>query len=483
MILYKYQDFVFKSFKMVWIIPRDTDDNMFKQLICLMTNMEANRHIFDNECKAIEEGDPRATKPFNVYDCNSITDEYKFVKGYVRCTGLVISNSLLEERMNSMNKLMPKDISLDLSYGYPTAHYTVARVQINKEYSRLVAYHQKIKGIKHKHHFIWINEPFGLNDFQELMINKSKTTLDTFELMRSLSTIIYDNAGIFASDNYGNTLTPGQPAYHINYPEIWQILGSDKIVNLPVIISEKFGIRPNITKKFEHLIPDTKKFSLNRNFHKDKIYYKDNGFEIVEEKPLNEVNLVEFDKKESIIKKLHSTTSTFNMSKLNITPANMNQLTLDIILKYLVCHVCCTPLYDKFYYIIGDCKQPASDLKVLDNPSPHIPICPMCLHSRNATQLENKTKLKVGISKSPFSASDVMGMIPKPYNVKYENYEKYKQLMSILLNSTIEVDKENPSHILYESPEAILVSELTNSAIAAGFNKPNACIFIVELSP
>lgn len=456
---------------MVWIIPRDTDGNMIKQLICLMTNMEVNRHIFDNECKVIEEGDPRATKPFNVYDCNSVTDEYKFVKGYVRCTGLVISNTLLEERMASMNKLMPKDISLDLSYGYPTAHYTVARVQINKEYSRLIAYHhQKIKGIKHKHHFIWVNGPFGLNDFQELQINKTKAIPDSFELMRSLSTIIYDNSGIFSMDNYGNSLTPGQPAYHVNYPEIWQVRGSDKIVNLPIIISAKFGIRPNITSKFEHLIPDTKKFSLNRSYHKDKKpIYVENQFQIVEERPFNELNLAEFDKKESIIKKLQSTAPIFNMMQLNINASNINQLTLDIIFKYLCCHVCCTPLYDKFYYIIND--------------TAHIPICPMCMHVSNSYQLKNKkTKLKVGISKSPFSASDVIGMIPKPYNVKYENYEKYKQLMGILLNTTIEVDIKNPLNILYETDEAILVSELTNSVIAAGFNKPNACIFIVELN-
>jgi hypothetical protein len=89
-------------------------------------------------------------------------------------------------------------------------------------------------------------------------------------------------------------------------------------------------------------------------------------------------------------------------------------------------------------------------------------------------------KLNVGISKSPFSASEVTGMIPKPINVKYENYEKYKQLMSILLNTTIEIDKENPSGILYESEEAILVSQLSISVLAASFNKPNACIFIVE---
>ena len=90
--------------------------------------------------------------------------------------------------------------------------------------------------------------------------------------------------------------------------------------------------------------------------------------------------------------------------------------------------------------------------------------------------------LHARISTSPFSASEVTGMIPKPVNVKYENYEKYKQLMSILLNTTIEIDKENPSGILYESEEAIFVSQLSVSVLAAGFNKPNVCIFVVELT-
>jgi hypothetical protein len=459
---------------MVWIIPRDTDENMIKQLVCLMTNIESNRHIFDENSRLIEEGNPLAGRPFNVHEDNSVCDEFRFVKGYVRCTGLVISNSVIEERMSSMNKFMPKDISLDLSYGYPTAHYTVARVQITKEYSRLVAYHnQKLKGIKHKHHFIWMNEPFGLNDFQELRVSKTKTVPETYELMRSLSTIIFDNGGIFASDHYGQNLVPGKLVQHINYPEIWQVRGSDRIVNLPVIISEKFGIRPNIAKKFAHLIPATKKFTTNKNYLVDKLYYREgvgaNGFDVIEEKTIGELNLAEFDKKESIFKKILDSKSAYNLMRLNITSANVNQLTLDMILNYLACHICRTPLYDKFYYA----HAPHPDNALV----PHIPICALCMHNNSGSKLG---KLNVGISKSPFSASEVTGMIPKPINVKYENYEKYKQLMSILLNTTIEIDKENPSGILYESEEAILVSQLSISVLAASFNKPNACIFIVD---
>lgn len=461
---------------MVWIIPRDTDENMIRQLICLMTNIESNCHIFDENSRLVEEGNPLAGRPFNVYEDNSICDEFRFVKGYIRCTGLVISNSIIEERMATMNKFMPKDISLDLSYGYPTAHYTVARVQITKEYSRLFAYHnQKMKGIKYKYHFIWMNESFGLNDFQELNTSKTKSIPETHELMRSLSTIIFDNGSIFASDHYGQDLVAGKLAHHINYPEIWQIRGSDRIVNLPVIISEKFGIRLNIAKKFTHLIPSTKNFTLNKNYLDDKLFYREgdgaDGFDVIEEKPICELNLAEFDKKESIFKKIRRPNSVYNLIRQNISPENVNQLTLDTILNYLVCHICRTPLYDKFYYINAAHQN--------NTLVPHIPICALCMHCKDGVRLPI---LHARISTSPFSASEVTGMIPKPVNVKYENYEKYKQLMSILLNTTIEIDKENPSGILYESEEAIFVSQLSVSVLAAGFNKPNACIFVVELT-
>ncbi len=126
---------------MVWIIPHDTDEKMIKTLSCLMANIESGKHLFDlKTCTIIEEGDVRLNKPFNVYENNSFADEYRFVKGYIRCTGPIVSNQTIEERMNTFNKLMPNDISLDISYGYPTAHYTVARTQISKEYSRLIMY-------------------------------------------------------------------------------------------------------------------------------------------------------------------------------------------------------------------------------------------------------------------------------------------------------------------------------------------------------
>jgi len=435
---------------MVWIIPRDSDENMLKQLICLMTNIETGKYIFGPDCKLLEEGNPLCTKPFNTYEDNFIIDEYKFVKGYIRCTGTALSNSLLEDRMLPMNKFMPKEISLDLSYGYPTAHYSVARVQITKDYSRLIVNNnQRLKVIKHKHHFIWINETFGLNDFQELKTDKNICP-ETYELMRSLSTIIYDNAGIFMNDHHGQLLLPSKPVFHINFPEVWQIRGSDKIVNIPILLSNKFGIRPNIIKKFENLIPDTKKFASNRAFYNERgVAYRfgdsSEGFEIMEEKPLNELNLCEFDKKESIFKKIKDPGAIYNMIHLNITPTNISNLTLDLILKFLSCHICCTPLYDKFYYMLAPHKA--------NMPIPHIPVCPMCMHCNHASQM---SKVIVGISKSPFTAGDVIGMVPKPVNVKYESYEKYKHLMTILLNTTIEIDEDSPTGILYENEHAIL---------------------------
>lgn len=449
---------------MVWIIPKDTDEKMIKQLICLMANIESGCHIFDENCALIEEGGQKYGKPFNVYDCNYIADEYRFVKGYIRNTGVVTSNQTIEGHMHAFDKLMPHDIPLDVSYCYPTAHYTVARTQISKEYTRLIMYeHQKVKNIKHKYHFVWVNESFELKDFQEL---QNKLFPETYVLMRSLSTIIYDNAGIFAKDHMSNVLVAGNPVQNINYPEIWQIRGSERIVNIPIIISSKFGIRSDIAKKFSHLIPDLKKFSVNRSCMFDYVpYYAENDLiNITEEKTIQELNLVEFDKKEPIFTKLEKT----KVYKLGRSDTKL--LTLDIILNYMLCHVCCTPLYDKFYYIILNDHKPTA----------HIPICAMCIHNASVAKKLTKTLINVGICKSHFSASEVTSMIPKPTNVTYENYEKYKQLMSLLLNQTLEFN-ENTAPILYESDTVMLVNELTTDVIKQSLKKPNTAIFIVKI--
>ncbi len=326
-----------------------------------------------------------------------------------------------------------------------------------------------------------------MRDFQEFQMNRSKAFPEVYELMRSLSTIIYDNAGIFANDFHNNPLVMGQPIQNINLPEIWQIRGGERIVNIPIVISEKFNIRGNIIKKFIHLIPETLKFSANRTYVKEGLpsYYEENSMiEIVEEKPINELNLAEFDKKKSIFEKLHDNEAVFNLSRVNATIENVSKLTLPIIVRFLLCHVCCTPVYDKFYYMI---KKDA-----------HIPICAVCVHNSSCHMLftpvvKNSRKktpvptassvkpelIKVGISKSPFTAYDVVGMIPKPANVTMENYERYKQFMNLMMNNVIQF-KDVSGPILYESDSIILSRDLTPNVLLLGTKYPNAAIFIID---
>lgn len=435
---------------MVWIIPFGPSEQMFKQLICLMTNIEANKHIFDADCKLIEKQDP-----FNVYENEFMIDEYRFVKGYLRYTSTPFSNNVIEERLFYMNKYMPQDIATDLSYGYPTAHYTTARVELDQPYSRIVIDHnQKSKTKKNTYHFIWIHESFGLNDLHELQNKKSKSYPESYELMRSLSTIIYDNGNILQYDYYGRQFD--KPIYNVNYPELWQIRGNDKIVNIPITLSDKFGVRVHVMTKFTHLIPSSKKFSENKRFcGSKKFLYTEGYFKVLEKKEFKDLVLCEIDKKESIFAKMK------NLSDYKLVQTAMFPpiIPLDVVLRFITCHICFTPLYDLFYYII--------------KKNFHIPICALCGHNGKLASTVN-----VGVSKSPFTVVDVLGMIPKPNNVKLENYEKYKQLIGYLLNNTIEIDTTNPKNILYEFNGGILVNYLTPANVAYGTTKD--AIFLVE---
>lgn len=455
---------------MVWIIPQDSDDAMFKQLICLMTNIETGRHVFNEEMKLAENN-----KPFNTYETDAFTDEYRFVKGYIRCTGAMLSPTNIEPRMESMNSYMRDDISVDINYCHPTSHYTVARIPITKEYSRLVAYsYNRLKNIRYKYNFIWVLDSFGLVDFNGLKSNKNMP--DTYELMRSLSTIIYDNAGIFSCDHNKQPLISGKLCQHINFPEINQIHGSERIVNIPVKLSKKFNIRQNISKKFFHLIPDLKKFSLNRALYKNKTIEYRSGeisensmINVIEKKELKDLNIPAIDKKESIIKKIKTFSSLYELIKLNLTSINKNQLSLDLTLKYLCCHTCFTPLYGLFYYIIIDHK--------LGTPQPHIPICALCMHNSESKIFGT---ISVGISESPLTVYDVLSLVPKPVNVSYYAYEKYKNLLMILFNEPIEVTNKASNNIIYSGENYVLVDELNLQLLTNPFNK-DITIFIVEL--
>ena len=453
---------------MVWIIPKDSDEKMIRRLICLMTNIETNKTIFDADGVAVN-----SQEPFNTYENEYFAEEYRFVKGYIRCTGVTITNSNLEEKMNLMSAHMRKDVSLDLNYCYPTAHYTVARIPTNNEYSRLIAYSdQKMKNIKYKYNFIWINAPFELSDFQELKYKTSKCP--SYELMRSLSTIIYDNGGIFSTDYTGMPITSNKLIHNINFPEIWQVYGSHRIVNIPISLSDKFGIRNNIRKRFEHLIPDTKKFAPNRALYKDKhVPYREgivmhDGFNITESKPINEINIPALDIKESIIKKIKSKDSVYQMIRMNVNESNKNQLTMEVIMKFLSCHACFTPLYGKFYYILAEHKEA--------QPTPHIPICAMCMHNNH---MGDVGQLNVGISQSPLLPSNIISLIPRPNNVSYENYEKYKSIMDQLNDKVIEVESDNHSGVLASFDNVKLVSAVTNSML---FEGDQSTIFIIELT-
>lgn len=439
---------------MVWIIPKNDDSTMLKQLICLMANIESNRTLFDTEGK-FNDDPSKNNKPFNVYENDYFTDEYRFIKGYLQFTGSTVPNNVLSESLNSVNLYMPNITSIDINYCYPTAHYTVARKPRNKEYNRIIIQEgQRIKGIRHKYHFIWVSETFKFNNFTEL---RSKTQLpETYELMRALSTIIYDNAGIFEYTNTGEKLT--KMSNNINFPEFWQVVNSKRIINKTIHLHQKFNIRNDIRKLFEYLIPDTKKFSQNRQyFDDDKVKYSENNsVVIVEKKDLSELNLLPLDRKESIFKRLSASTAFDGLMKLNITEKNKSQLTVDIIIRYLSCHICFTPVYDEFYYKISDIFA--------GTPPAHIIFCALCIHNYN---LDKKCLGNYGISKSPLTVYSVISMVKKPDNMTDEKYEKYKKMMQYLFSNVIQVNSDNSSGELATIGNAKLVSNINSSLLTS----------------
>lgn len=450
---------------MVWIIPKDTLENMTKQLICLMTNIETGKHIFDDNCQLLEEGNELCSKPFNVYENDWFSDEYTFVKGYIKSTGHGILNTTIDNLMKQMDRFMKKEISLDLSYGYPTSQYSVARTQITKDYSRLITAHgDRNKNIQYKHHFIWITGGFNFPDFMEL--NVKNRFPENYEIIRSLSTIIFDEIGLFEFDSFGQKLRPGKPTWQINYPDLNQLKGSEMIINLPLKMSDKFGFSLEVIKRFNHLIPDEKNFIHNQNYYKERPIYVDGHkiFNLYEEKELTQLNLPPFNRKESIFNILQD--SKYTSPTINVKPEDIktNNITLNIILRYLSCHVCCTPLYGKFYYV----------MIVRNEKTIHFPICATCMHTDSAEQLltgktkiknVSSNKLKMGVSKAFLTIGDVMSMIPKPVNVTMENFVKLTKTIDKLFGKTIEFEDQNYSAILYQDNEIIMTSNLTSEVI------------------
>lgn len=439
---------------MVWIIPKDTNDNMMRQLIYLMTNMETNRYVFELN------GDlSNRTDAFNVFENDYFKDEYRFVKGYLQFTGIQLTSNRIMEQMNLMDQYMRNDISLDINYCFPTAHYTVARKSINK-YNRLIQYaNHKLKQIKYKYHFVWINDGFSMSNFDELKYNTSKFP-ETFEIMRNLSTIIIDNGGIFSIDNNGNSLVSGKPIYQVNYPEIIQLKGGDKIVNLPITIHTNYSTRMNIAEKFVPLIPDTKKFANSRVLFKGRQYYTEGlSNKIVEKKEIKDLKLPEIDRVEYFVTKITKLNAQFNVVSAPVDENNKKQIASHLILKYLSCHSCFTPLYDDFYYII---------IKKAD-----IPICPFCYHSE---LVEIPNHVTIGISRSPFTAYDILSLVSKPKNMTFDNYEKYKKLINDLLYHTIEVKLDES--IIYKTSDYIIVNNLNTDLL----HNNDTSIFIANLS-
>jgi hypothetical protein len=450
---------------MVWIIPRDEESIMIRQLIALMTNIETNKTIFGPQGNLIED-----ESPFNIYENEYFSDEYRFVKGYIQYTGVPLSCTTIDDYMASMNKYMRGDTAIDINYCYPTSHYTVARVSNNDKYNRLItSANLKLKHIIKKYNFIWSNSLYNSNKLYEL---KPGEFPETYELMRSLSTIIYDDAGIFTKSSEGQPLIPGKSYNQINMPELWQLKGSNKIIGIPIKLSYKFSTRENIRAKFNHLIPDSKKFAINRSFFKYKyVNYTPQTFDIVETKKLEELNIVALDNGESIITKVKNKLSKYELVKLNINETNKKTVNLNIALKYLSCHVCFTPVYKKFYYILAS-KQP-------EDPQPHVPICATCVHN---TESKIFGKINIGISLSPLNAYDVMSFVPKPIHISYDHYEKYKETLEELLDQTIIVSDENAMSIIYENEKNILVTGINNSLL---LNCPitDKNVFIIELIP
>lgn len=447
---------------MVWIIPRGDDSIMIRQLIALMTNIESNKNIFGPQGNLIEDD-----SPFNTYENEYFSDEYRFVKGYIQFTGVVPQLSTISDYMTSMNKYMRNDTAIDVNYCYPTSHYTVARISNDEKYNRLIApSNLKLKNIINKNNFIWVTSYFNPNKLCEL---KPNVFPETYELMRSLSTIIYDDAGIFTTDIEGQPFISGKSYNQINMPELWQLKGSNKIIGIPIQLSYKFSTRENIRKKFTHLIFDSKKFTVNRNFFKYKhVNYTPQTFSLIETKNLNELNIAALDNKESVITKVKNKSSKYDLVKLKINESNKKNVTIDIALKYLSCHVCFTPVYNKFYYILAS-KQP-------EDPQPHVPICATCVHNTESCIFG---KINIGISTSPLNAYDVMSFVPKPINISYEHYEKYKEFLEEMLDKTINISEDN---IIFENDESVLVSSIDNY-ILSKCSSESKYTFIVELIP
>jgi hypothetical protein len=427
---------------MVWIIPYDRDENkMTAALIKLMVNMESNKTLFGPDGSFI-----MSKEPFNVYENEYFIDEYRFNKGYIQYTGKHLDARIIENNMNNYNNLMRQDISVNINDSYQTTEYTLARTH-TEQYERLITYENpRPRQLKNnKIMFVWKLRDFMCN----MLLRKTYygRYYDKSELTQLLSTIIYDNDNIFKYDKNKKPLTPSVPYYHINFPELYQTHLGDRLIDVPISIDKKFNIRGSIRAHFLDLIPNIKNSNIKKNLlamHKvDNFHYveyeKNHLFVENKEIPFSDLNLAQVDHKYDIITKLSKPNLAYETK--NITSTGDNIPLEDIL--YMLCHICCTPLYDRFYYVKVDKRA-------------DIAICAMCFHNANIysrmmviTVLEKFAPFF--IAKSPLTVYDVFRFIPKPPSVSNEAYEKYKKMMQYIFDNTLELKKTGNIICKYEN--------------------------------
>ena len=453
-----------QELKMVWIIPLDTEKNMAKQLACLMVNMETNKTIFDNNQKFIN-----SNKPFNVYENDYFTDVYTFVRGYIKSTGGLLKNENITNLAQQVRAYVDYDSPCDVDYCHITSNYTVIKMQNTSEYKNEVISDNLKNSKKRDSNFLWCLGKYEVSDMLE--IRNNATFPETHELMKSLSLIIFDNAGLMEKDYEGNPLESGKICYNVNYPEFWQFKNSNKIVDIPIKLHKKFNIRYDVKTKFESLVPTGAKFNVNHMPLKDFDRISTFKNSVDETKLISELNLPEIDTKESIFRKINDYPS-FKLARIGLNESNKNDVPFDIIKKYFSCHTCFTPVYDKFYYIMPTVSG--------NDPVPHIPICALCYHAYSNYLLVRSRR--VGVSQSPYTVSDILGKLRPSSAIGQVQYERYKQLMQHLFDNHITINTDEDCVLRLDGIK--LISSVTNRTLLDdldGADTSNDSIFVVEL--
>jgi hypothetical protein len=449
---------------MVWVIPLDTEQNMANQLACLMVNMETNKTVFDKNQKFIGSNDP-----FNVYENDYFIDTYTFVRGYIKTTGGLLKSNLVYELAKKIRPYVDYDSPCDVDYCHITSNYTVVKMHDELEYSNDVIT-DNIKNSKRRNtNFLWYLGKYEVADMLE--IRNSASFPESYELMKSLSLIIFDNAGLIAKDYNGNPTESGTLFYNINYPEFWQFKNSDKIVDIPIKFHKTYGVRYDVKKKFESLIPALSKFNINHNPIKDLEKVHTYVKEVSEARIISELNLPEIDTKESISRKIHDPQS-FRLMKIGLNESNKYDVPFDIIRKYFSCHNCFTPLYDKFYYVMPNVDD--------NEPVPHIPICALCYHMYSNCHIVDYRK--VGISTSPYTLSDILSKLIPSATISQLQYERYKRLMQHLFDNRILINIDDD--VILRLDGIKLISNINNRTLLNGIDSADASndsIFVVEL--